>query len=501
MQSGGNAIDAAIAASAVQCVVELPWCGVAGDAFVAVRSHDGQVLAINGSGAAPASIEAAAGRSRVPRFGPLSVGTPGLAAAWQLLHERFGSVAFADLMTPAAEIADEGFELDERLASALTGAIGGPDAGNLGELVRGQTIEPGRRFRLPDLAATLRRIGIEGPDDLYTGALAKQIADTVQSLGGCLSTDDLAAHRSDWLASVSDRYRDTVVHTQPPVSMGCILITELRLLAHFDVATMTPNSPELIDLMVRCKHTAFALNLDILGDPGHVGVPIEAMLSDDVIAEHAERIRTSPTPMVPITTHPNVIPTGADTTGLAIADGNGTVVSFVHSLFNEFGARVVVPGTDLVLNDRLANLIRDANHPNGLRGGRRPIHTLHTYIAERDDGRVVAGATPGGRGQVQTNLQVLVNMVDFGFDVQDAVDQPRWVSGKPRRSPPDNTLYLESSIAPATVEALTRLGHEVEQLPGTQDDHFGNCTVIATNTQGEASAAADKRRGAAAVAW
>jgi gamma-glutamyltranspeptidase/glutathione hydrolase len=205
--------------------------------------------------------------------------------------------------------------------------------------------------------------------------------------------------------------------------------------------------------------------------------------------------------VAPLSTGP-LVPSGTDTTSLAIVDGSGMAVSFIHSLFNEFGARELVPETGIVLNDRLANLRVDPAHPNGLAPGKRPMHTLHSYVAQRSDGTLITGATPGGRGQMQTNIQVLLNVLERGDDLQAAIDRPRWLSGMPRVSPEDDTLYLEGRLGDGFGRRLTELGHRVEVFHEDADDHFGSCTAVARSGDGQVlSAAADHRRSAQALAW
>jgi gamma-glutamyltranspeptidase len=183
-----------------------------------------------------------------------------------------------------------------------------------------------------------------------------------------------------------------------------------------------------------------------------------------------------------------------------VTSPDGMVVSFIHSLFNEFGARELVPGTGIVLNDRLANL-RPGEGANSLRAGKRPMHTLHCYMVDRADGSTLSGSTPGGRGQVQTNLQVLVDVLDRGNELQSAVSRPRWVNGMPRRSPDDATLYLESALADQAA-ALSGRGHVVEIVAPHLDDHFGNCTLVGRSADNQHhQAAADERRAGHAQVW
>lgn len=456
--AGGTTADAAIAAAAVQCVVEMPWCGLGGDTFAMVRDGSGRVLAFNGSGAAPRDILRAMGeRTSVPRFGPLSVGVPGSVDAWFSLHERFGRVPMAELLAPAAALARKGVD-DERLGCALA---------QIDELEAAGALR-GLAARQPELASTLEALGTEGRDLFYRGAIATAIADHMADRDGALSARDLAEHAGEWSEPASVVFRDARVYSQPPVSMGILLLAALSAFERSD------NDLDAIDRMVAIKKHVFGRILPLLADP---------------------RTNRNPSVLGPTAREP--VPAGTDTTTLSIAGPDGMAISFIHSLFNEFGSRELVPGTGIVLNDRLANLKVDAASPNGLMGGRRPMHTLHSYIVERGDGRVIAGATPGGRGQVQTNLQVLARIVDHDDDLQAAIDHPRWVHGMPRVSPTDDTLYLESGLAHHAA-ALAARGHRTETLDSDNDDHFGSCTIVEI-VRGRPRAAADHRRSACAL--
>ena len=495
LQAGGNAVDAAIAASAVQCVAEMPWCGLGGDLFALVRRPDGVTYGLNGSGVAPATILDALGDAEVvPRFGPLSVAVPATVDAWAMLQQRFATMPFTDLLEPARRYAADGVPLDRGLlhAFAALGSIAGGD--RLRPLVDDADLASGATFRQPDLADTIGAIAADGPDVFYRGEIAKRIAAHITGRGGALATDDLAAHRGLWVEPLEIGYRDARVLTNGPVSLGVLLLACLRVVerAYPDGAPL--DDVELTDVLVRLKHLAFGEMLATLGDPSFVGRA--DLLGDDAVAEVAERLaRREPRPLTAA-----LAPDGPDTTSLAVTDAEGTTVTLIHSLFNEFGARELVPGTGVVLNDRLANQRRGGG-PNSLAPGKRPLHTLHTYLVERADGAVVAGATPGGRGQVQTNLQVLIEVIDRRRDLQAAVTMPRWVSGLPRRSPDDTTLYLERPLA-SRADRLARLGHEIELIDPEMDDLFGNCTVVG-RTAGDDTllAAADHRRAGHALVW
>lgn len=481
LRDGGSSVDAVIAGSAVQCVVEMPWCGIGGDAFALIREVDGTLHALNGSGSAPRDIARMMGAGgQVPRFGPLSTGVPGLVDAWYEMHDRFGKIPMSVLLGPARRLAREGVA-DARLAKAI-GHLPDLDGGQqLASLTAAEGL-----VRQPDLAATLDVIADEGRSAFYEGEIGVRIVDHVRARGGALSRDDLIAHRSEWAEPLASTYRDATIYTQPPVSMGVLLLVALRLFCQREAAGAIGDAVDEIDEMVRIKKLVFERVFPQLGDPRVVGNP--DVLSDRFLAGLNDAFTDAAS-----------APSGADTTTLAVTGPDGATISFIHSLFNEFGARELVPGAGIVLNDRLANLVVDASHPNGLAGNKRPMHTLHSYIVERGDGQVIAGATPGGRGQVQTNLQVLVDIIDHGRDLEHAIDHPRWVHGMPRTSAVDDTVYLEAGLVEHR-EALARKGHQVTVLDGDKDDQFGSCTLVSTDSHTR-KAAADRRRSAAAVAY
>lgn len=491
LQQGGNAVDAAIAGSAVQCVVEMPWCGLGGDLFALVRLPDGSTVGLNGSGVAPAGVlDVLDGAVRVPRFGPVSPAVPATVDAWGMLHAAHGTMPWADLIEPAVAYAADGVPLDVRLTEALASIPKIDNGEQLLPLLEDVTLVPGATFRQPDLADTLRVIAAGGPAGFYGGEVAKRIAAHVASRGGALSADDLAAHRGLWVPPLVATYRGATVHANAPVSMGVLLLACLRALERVFPAGLPADGPALTDVLVRLKHIVFAEVLPALGDPGVVPNP-------DVLGESAvDRLGAALAGDAP----GPVLPLASDTTSIAVTAADGTTVCLIHSLFNEFGSRELVPGTGIVLNDRLANLTRNGG-PNELAPGKHPMHTLHCYLADLADGTTLTGATPGGRGQVQTNLQVLIDVIDRGNGLQAAVSRPRWVNGMPRRAVDDRTIYLESGLADQAAD-LRAKGHPVEVVDPQLGDQFGNCTVVARSAGGTAHlAAADHRRAGHAAVW
>ena len=511
LKRGGSAADAAIAAAAVQCVVEFPWGGIGGDAFVLVREpsgrddrHEahrapgprdlsGQVVALNGSGTAPVRLEAAAeSGSKVPRFGPASVAVPGFADAVCQAHARYGILPLTDLFSPAAELARAGVELSGELGRASEKIVPDLEASSpLRQCLENALARPDRTLALHALADTLEAVAADGPDAFYRGRLAEAMATHLQSRGGVLDLDDMAAHSSQWVEPITASYRGAVVAVHPPVSLGCVALLELRLYEQLRLEASDPGDPARIDAMVRCKHAALADALAVLGDDPGAAERAEQLLSDEHVKARVRGLLETPPEEL---TRPF---DGADTTCVAVVDGRGQQAVIIHSLFNEFGSRELDPTTGVLLNDRLGNQTVGPG-PGRVSGGQRPLHTLHAFLVE-SDGVVVMGATPGGRGQFQTNFQVIVNLTDGGMSLQDAVDAPRWLSGAPRRPGADQRLHLEPPLGPEAAQRLRDRGHDAV-LTGPDDvELFGSVTAVGIAADGSPFAAADRRREATAA--
>lgn len=574
LSRGGSAVDAAVAAAAVQCVVEFPWGGIGGDAFVLVRepsdrddrlqpsrvsetsqSLSGEVahgranrlqpslsskgrdlssltVALNGSGTAPVGLEAAVqSGSKVPRFGPVSVAVPGFADAVCRAHARFGTLPLTDLFAPATELARAGVVLAGELGRAAERVVPDlePDS-PLRQVLEGALARPDKTLALPALAGTLEVVAADGPDAFYRGPISESLTTWVQSRGGVLDPDDLAVHSSEWVEPITTAYRGATVAVHPPVSLGCVALLELRLYERLALSGADHGDPVRIDAMVRCKHAALADVLAVLGDDPGAAERAEHLLSDEHVearvrglmeaapedlihpatglAQAAGASRTVGLGQSTALSSPAAGPRraaagpaagdGADTTCVAVADGRGQQAVIIHSLFNEFGSRELDPATGVLLNDRLGNQTVGPG-PGRVSGGRRPLHTLHAFSVERGGAPSMMGATPGGRGQFQTNFQVIVNALDGGMGLQAAIDAPRWLSGAPRRPGADRRLHLEPSLGPEAARRLRDRGHDAV-LTGPHDTElFGSVTAVGLAAEGSLAAAADRRREAASA--
>ena len=497
---------------------ELPWCGLGGDGFALISSADGerQPKALIGAGAAPRGLATASIPSaklpggRLPRFGPLSISVPGLVDTWHRLWERYGTKPWAELLDPAAALAEEGFALDSACAQALARSRDHADTDDSfkAEICADNGASVGERFKLPALARTLRRIAAHGRETFYEGGLSKELVSTVSALGGLLSAADLQEHSADFEPPLMARCGDADVLVTPPVSMGWTLLQQLLLYERLKVCGIGGEA-DRIDAMVRCKHAAFAelAAMSSWQTRNDVMPTLQPEALDGWCSQIIEQ-RAAPPPDAAAAARAAAVTAAAsgsstaaggdDTTCLSVVDGKGLMVTLIQSLFNEFGARVVVPDTGIVLNDRLARQPVGIARVGGPPSARRPLHTLIAYCVKHDDWQLT-GATPGGRGQPQTNFQVLRAIIDDGDSPQAAVNRPRWRSGAARMPGADNMLFLEPGFGESVRTELRRRGHEVvTDQRRAKSDMFGSCTIagLRLGTR-KAFGAADHRRSAA----
>jgi len=460
---GAGFADAAIAASAVLCVVE-PWNShLGGDAFLIV--HDAAMrtnTAFNGSGEAPAAV-ASLRPGGIPLRGPRAATVPGLVSTWFALHERHGVLPMAELLQPAIGYAADGFPAGPRMCLKFAGAADLlRDHGTLAALGAGPDVRLGQRVRQPELAATLERVAAGGRDGFYRGETARRIAAASE---GWFTEDDLALHRTRILEPLRGAYRDLVVHGQPPPSQGMILIEELLLADGWNLADM--DETERIHRLVEAKRRAFTDRNAWLADPEFTNIPLERLFSREAIESRRASIHPGR-----VAADPALAPEseGNDTTYFLVADGDGNAVSFIQSIFHNFGAAWIPEGTGILFNNRATGFSPDPASPNAPAPGKRPAHTLNAWLATRADGTLAyVGGTPGGHIQVQTNLQLLVNAVDLGMNVQEAVEAPRWqdLAGAGAVSAEESgpgILEVEDRVDESVLQGLRDRGHVVKAI-------------------------------------
>ncbi len=462
LRHGGNAIDAAIAAAAVLTVVEPRNGHLGGDTFIQVHLADeNRVVAINGSGAAPLAATADDYRAQggIPEEGLRSSTVPGTVSAWALAAEWFGTRPLADLLQFAITHAREGVAVTPRLHRMLTtdsAVYRNYPASARVFMPGGRVPEVGERFRQPDLANSLELIASGGRDEFYTGSLAERMADFSLANGGLMTREDFAAHQSEELAPIQLHYRGYTVFEQPPVSQGIIVLLALNTLRQFDLRSLGIGSAARIHLLIESLKLAFEDRLRHCGDPAFVDIPLDRLLSPEHGAERAAQIdlnRAQPM-RLPRQIQP-------DTTSLVTADRYGNMVTYIHSLFS--GAGVVLGDTGVLMNSRMLGFNLDEGDPNCLAPGKRPMHTLNSFVVHKNGQPVLVGGTPGAHWQVQTNLQILTNLLDFELGLQDAIAAPRFAIGD-FATLGNPVVKLESRVAPETVAELEQMGHEIELI-------------------------------------
>jgi len=471
LQQGGNAIDAAVTAAAVLSVVEPTMNGIGGDLFAIVYDAKTRtVRALNASGRAPAGATVDEFRRRnldaIPHRGELSVSVPGVVDGWNELLSRHGTIPLAKALEPAVGYARDGFAVSEIIATQwkdAEGVLARDPAAASTFLPGGHAPNPGDVFRNPRLAATLELIVQGGRDAFYRGAIARDIAADMQRRKGLVAESDLAAHRSDWIQPISTTYRGYEVLELPPNTQGVVALEMLNILEGYDVAALGHNSAAYLHLLVEAKRIAFADRDAWLADAGAVPPrALERMLSKDYAAERRREINlersardykalalTGSTPGVDERPEAH-----GDTIYLTAADREGNVVSLIQSIYDSFGAGIVAGDTGIVLHNRGSLFSLKPGHPNLLAAGHRPFHTLVPAMVLKDKKPWLSFGVMGGDMQPQGHVQVLLNLIDFGMNVQEAGEAARF-----RHSAAG--LALESAISPEARLGLNARGHRL----------------------------------------
>ena len=457
LRAGGNAVDAAVAAVAVQCVVEPAMTGIGGDCFVLLAPAAGGVVALNGSGRAPqaATVERlqTAGVSEL-EGSVHAVTVPGAVDAWARLLEAHGSKGLDELLQPAIGHAEQGFLVTPRVAWdwARNGQrLLRSAAGRVFYLPDDHAPVAGQKLRLPALANTLRRIAAEGPDAFYRGELAERMVVFLKGEGGLHGLDDFASAAGEFVAPISTPYRDLEIYECPPNGQGVIALLMLNILKGFELAGLDPDGPERLHLQAEATRLAYRDRDAWLADPRQAEVPVGRLLDEGYAGELRRLIdpeRAMPAlPPRPLVAH-------ADTVYLTVVDRDRNVVSFINSVFDSFGSGLVCPETGVLFHDRGKSFVLDPLHPNRIAPGKRPMHTIIPGLALRAGRPALAFGVMGGHYQPVGHVQILTNLVEYGQDPQGALDAPRSFAY-------GGELQIETGVPAATAQALARLGHKV----------------------------------------
>ena len=508
LQKGGNAVDAAIATAAALNVVEPLMSGIGGDGFIMTyRAEDDSLRVCNGTGAAPYAATPERYRAGIPMKGILSVSVPGLLNAWLDAHAAYGRLPLSEALEPAIALAGDGFPVTHYLSAAIAGdallcefptsrAIFTRDGS-------GEPLRPGDILTQTDLARTLSAIAEQGRDVFYRGEIGAAVVRFSEAQGGLLTMADLNDCAARWQEPIRTDYGDYTVYEAPPNSSGHILLQELNVIRQYDMAALGFGTAESIHLMVEAKKLAFADREAYVADPDYIEVPLEGMLAAEYARERAAgidperaaakvsagdpwRYQTAGRGRAPAEAGVGAGRRGPrsereDTTCFVVADREGNAVCQLQSIQSGWGSSLVAGDTGILLNNRMTYWHLDPNHVDCLQPGKRVRHTMNPVMVFRrapaaDNGSTMSGrrltyvlGTPGADCQVQTNMQIITNLVDYGMTVQEAVEAPRWKHvGDGTESTIPHTaaerLLMESRFDPVAVRRLRGMGHPVQQL-------------------------------------
>lgn len=482
LKNGGNAVDAAIAANAMLGLVEPTGCGIGGDIYAIIWDAETKTLhGLNGSGRSPQSLTLdyfkQQGITEIPKFGALPVSVPGTVDGWFEMHEKFGSTPMTDILAPAIQYAREGFPVSELISYYLhrsVARIGQYEGFKETYMPDGEMPDTGDIFKNPALAATYEKIAKGGRDAFYKGDIARTIDAYIKAQGGFLSYADLASHTSTWVEPVSTNYRGYDVWELPPNGQGIAALQILNIMEHYDVKSMGFGSPEYVHTFVEAKKLAFADRAKFYSDMDFNDIPVERLISKQYAAERQRTI------------DPNRaakrVDAGineGDTIYLTVADNDGNMVSLIQSNFRGMGSGMTPTGLGFVLQNRGELFALDPEHFNVYAPNKRPFQTIIPAFVTKNNVPYLSFGVMGGGAQPQMHAQVIMNMIDFGMNTQEAGDAPRILhsgSSQPTGSEMTDGGYisLESGFAVETRRALLKKGHVLRDVSGA----FGGYQAI-----------------------
>lgn len=460
LQDGGNALDAAVAACAVQCVVEPGSTGIGGDCFCLYAPEGaGTPIAYNGSGAAPAAATldwyAQAGISDIERQSPHAVTVPGAVDAWDRLIADNGRMSLGALLQPAISYARDGYPISSRVHQdfAAQAALLRNDANAARVMLpEGRVPAVGERHRQPALAATLERIAEGGRDAFYRGAVAEDIVSYLQSQGGLHALPDFSGHSGDYVEPISGEFRGLTVLECPPNGQGVIALLLLAIMRGFEGGG-DPIGVERMHLEIEATRLAYAQRDLTVGDPAHAEVPVERLLSE----ENVRALREAIDPNRAGSALPDVRPPAhADTVYICVVDKDRNCCSFINSLFKGFGSCLMAPTSGVMLHNRGQAFTLETGHPNCIGPGKRPLHTLIPGMAARDGRAVMPFGVMGGQYQACGHMQFLTRLLDFSLDIQEAIDRPRFFP-----DPVTGDVEVERGVLEPVREGLRAKGHRL----------------------------------------
>jgi gamma-glutamyltranspeptidase/glutathione hydrolase len=497
LRRGGSAMDAAVAAAAVLGVVQPMMTGLGGDVWMLYyEAATGEVHALNGSGHSPQRLTREHFRQKdresIDDHSWEAVTVPGTVDGWWTGHQRFGRVPWAEVMQPAIRYAQEGFPVTQVVHEAWQSqqyALRNDEWARKLYLIENEAPALGSVFRNPYLAETLMLIARGGRDAFYRGPVGQEIVKYAQATGGFLTNADFEQHRSDWVKPISVNYRGYDVYQCPPNGQGMGVLLMLNILEGFDLPALQRDSPAYWHLLVEAKKLAYADLHKFVADPDQAKVPVEALLSKGYAAERRKLIH-------PFKAMPEAdpgIPKTGDTVYLTVVDESGNACSLINSLYGAFGSGIVGGSTGIMMQNRGSGFSLEAGHFNEYAPGKRPYHTIIPGMVLKDAKLYWSFGCMGGDMQPQGQVQILLNHIDHGLNIQEAIDAPRW------RHMKGLELRVEEGTPDHLREGLGKLGHDVREAPYIS---FGGSQIVMVDTDtGTYLGASDPRKDGHAVGY
>jgi gamma-glutamyltranspeptidase/glutathione hydrolase len=461
MRAGGTAADAAVAASALLAVIEPQSTGIGGDCFALIQPRgEGKITAYNGSGRAPMAAKPEWYLERkihaVPLTSAHAVSIPGAIDAWQTILHDHGKFGLDRLLQPAIKAAEEGYVVAPRIAFEWNNHFEKLKKGTNTErylLPHGKPAVAGDVIHQPELGKTLRAIAKDGRDAFYTGAIARDMVETLRGIGGLHTLEDFAAHTTETTSPIGTLYRGLDVWQCPPNGPGITMLVMLNILSRFDLTKFPALSVERFHLEAEAARIAYLMREENVGDPAHVKVDVAKILAKEFSDEHIRKIR-----MDRLLDLPNVAPPmNPSTVYISVVDKDRNVCSFINSIAHAFGSAIVSNKTGILLQNRAGGFRIQPGHPNCIGPGKRPLHTIIPALVTKAGRAVMPFGVMGGQYQPVGQTHVLTNIVDYGCDVQEAIDMPRGLHY-------EGVYQLEDGVPAAIVEGLKKIGHKTTSL-------------------------------------
>ena len=491
--SGGNAIDAALAAAATLTVVFPHQCALGGDLFALIGRPDGKTFSVNGSGALPAAVDVEEYRSRfseIPGFGPYSITVPGLLGAWAEIAKLGASLDFAEILAPAIRAAADGVRVSRSLAAGIQWRreVLLQDKG-MAELFvpGGRTLKEGDRLKQPALQVTLETIAADGVSSFYRGSVGQRLVSTLQGQGSPVTMDDLAAHQTAITDPLSFDYGEHRLLTSPPNSQGFVLLESIAGLAGLGIGLDASSKSAPYKL-----HAAMLAAEDrdrYLGDPNHVSVPLAALLDETLLEARLRRRLHRKRPEIEL--HRGLAAHG-DTVAICAMDSDGVAASLIQSVYQTFGAGILDAETGIIMHNRARGFSLTRGAANELIPGTRPAHTLMPLLAYRGGEAVASLGTMGGRAQAQILLQVLAGTLNLTTSIAETLAAPRWVFGGKDMGFDHPTIAIEADAVAGLDDLLQTDGFKVERVE-PQNENMGHANAVRLREDGRLEAAADPR--------